>query len=488
MPRETRLTTSLLTDSLAGLKPTLSCAPANAGHALSWELRREAERVLEWAGLELDDWQESFLFESLRADDDGRWAAMEVGCIVPRQNGKGTIEEARQLLGLFVFGERLQIHTAHEFKTCAEHFLRVKGLVEGSDDLFRQVKIIRTGAGEQGIELKTGERLKFLARSRTSGRGFSADTLYFDEAFELPVTTVGSVLPTLSARRNPQLWYLSSAPHFESESLHALLKRAESDDPGSLFLRAWESDPDTRPDDVEAWWRVNPAMGIRIDESFVRNEMRTLCATPEGVAEFTRERLGIREGGDGEAGVVSYSRWLELEIPAPSQITSPTWGLAVAPDGSWASVGSAGRLPNGDLYVDNVKFDAGTGWVQEYLTDLLARKKSAIRIDPADSAGAFIRPLREAGVEVIEVESRAYQQACGELLSAIGDKRVRHIGQSCLNRAVAAAGRRDVGKEGGWVWVRPGAVDISPLKAATLALSGVEARRAPRIHTYKGEL
>jgi hypothetical protein len=65
--------------------------------------------------------------------------------------------------------------------------------------------------------------------------------------------------------------------------------------------------------------------------------------------------------------------------------------------------------------------------------------------------------------------------------------RVRHINQTPLNMSVAAAGRRDVGKEGGWVWVRPGAVDISPLKAATLALSGVELKRKPRIHVWKGD-
>lgn len=468
-----------------GTPPTLSCGPRNAGRELSSALERDLRRVLGWAGFELDDWQESFLFEALRTDDDGRWAAMEVGCVVPRQNGKGGILEARQLAGLFVFGERLQIHTAHEFKTCAEHFLRVKSLIEGSDDLFRHVRIIRTGAGEQGIELKTGERLKFLARSRTSGRGFSSDTLYFDEAFELPVTTVGSILPTLSAIRNPQLWYMSSAPHFESDSLHALLKRAESDDPGSLYLQAWESEADTRSDDVDAWWRANPAMGIRIDEDFVRNEMRTLCSTPEGVAEFNRERLGIREGGDGEAGIVPYALWESLVIPSPTGLSSVNFGLAVDPSGAWSSVGSAGRLPGGDLYVDNVKFEAGTAWVQKYLEDLYSRKRLPIRIDPADAAGAFIRPLTEAGVEVVEVESRTYQQACGELLSAVNDKRVKHLGQASLNRAVAAAGRRDVGKEGGWVWVRPGSVDISPLKAATLALSGVQARRAPRIHTLQ---
>lgn len=469
-----------------GLLPTLSYEPSGS-EALSPELQDEIDEVLGWAGLILDDWQRSFLLGALRTGYDGKWAAFEVAGITPRQNGKGAIQEARQLIGMFVIGERLQVHTAHEFKTCSEHFLRVKGLVEGSSKLRRQVRIIRTGAGEQGIELHTGERLRFLARSRSSIRGFSADAVYFDEAFELPVATMGSVLPALSARPNPQAWYLSSAPQFTSDFLHSLLKRAESPDPGALFLRAWENDADARPDDVEAWRRVNPALGMRIEESFVANEMRTLCSTPEGVAEFKRERLGIREGGDGSAGIVSQARWAELAIVTPPRIDSVTYGLAVAPDATWASVASAGRLPGGELYVDSVHFQQGTSWVVGELTNLYQRKRLPIRIDPSGSEGAFIRPLKDAGVEVIEVASREYQQACGELLAAVDAGKIRHLNQTALNLAIAAAGKRDVGKEGGWVWVRPGAVDISPLKAATLALSGVELKRKPRIHAWKGD-
>jgi hypothetical protein len=171
----------------------------------------------------------------------------------------------------------------------------------------------------------------------------------------------------------------------------------------------------------------------------------------------------------------------------PSRVDSVSFGLAVASDATWSSVGSAGRLPSGDLYFDSAKFEKGTAWVLEYLVDeLYPKRKLPIRIDPADSAGSFIRPLREAGVEVIEVGGREYQQACGEVLAAVEGKRIRHIDQEALNKAAAAAGKREVGKEGGWVWVRPGAIDISPLKAATLALSGVELKRKPRIHTYQG--
>jgi hypothetical protein len=116
------------------------------------------------------------------------------------------------------------------------------------------------------------------------------------------------------------------------------------------------------------------------------------------------------------------------------------------------------------------------------LIDLFGRKRKPIRVNPAGPEGAFVRPLLEAGVEVEEVGGRDYQKACGELLDAVKNGQLRHLGQRTMDTAVAVAGRRDVGKDGAWVWARLGDTDISPLAAATSALSGVKKqRRAPRI-------
>lgn len=460
--------------------PTLSVAPKGAV-APSSDVEVDVERVLRWAGLVLDDWQESLLFESLRPQSDGLWAAGEVCVVVPRQNGKGALMEARQLVGLFVLGEKLQVHTAHEFKTAYEHFRRVKGLVEQSDELFEQVRIIRTGAGDQAIELHSGERLRFLARSKSAIRGFSADVVYFDEAFELPIETVGSVLPALSARPNPQVWYCSSAPHANSEFLHSVLKRADVGDTDRLLLRSWENDRDVVLDDVEAWRRANPALGIRIDEDFVHGEMETLCATPAGIREFKRERLGVRESLS-ESGIVDLQAWHALSVD-DVQLSKPCYGLSVAPDGRWSSIGAAGRTRDGLLYVDNVRMLPGTGSIVAAVAELCKRKRTPIRVNPAAAEGAFIQALTDAGVEVVEVDARSYQQACGAFLAAVTNGELRHPDDVPLDRSVAAAGRREVGKEGAWVWEHPANdVDISPLSAATLALSGVA--EAPKFFVY----
>src|SRR5690606_25094336 len=126
---------------------------------------REAIELAAAAGLVLDPWQQYCLIHGLGERGDGKWAAFECAIVVSRQNGKGGIFEARCLAGLYLFGEQLILYSAHEFKTAQEMFLRIQNLIDNTDWLRRRVKRIRTSHGEEGIELLTGQRLRFVARS-----------------------------------------------------------------------------------------------------------------------------------------------------------------------------------------------------------------------------------------------------------------------------------------------------------------------------------
>jgi len=237
------------------------------------------------------------------------------------------------------------------------------------------------------------------------------------------------------------------------------------------------------PEDRAAWLRANPALGVRIEESQLAEDFRIL-----GPALFAREHLCVWDPYPGaEGGFLPVDQWEGLVVKDPGSMSMVCFGLSVSSNGSAAVVASAARLSSGDLYIDTVEERTGTDWVIPYLVDLYGRKrKIPIRINPSAPEGAFARPLTEVGVEVIQVTPRQYQQACGEVLDTIKNGTIRHLGQSSLNRAVHAAQRRDIGKDGGWVWADPvSGVDIAVLKAATLALTGVTARRPPRIHVYE---
>jgi hypothetical protein len=138
-----------------------------------------------------------------------------------------SVLEARELAGLYLFDEALILHSAHEFKTAAEAFRRILSLIQNTPDLDRLVQRIRTSHGDEGIELRSGQRLRFVARSTGSGRGFSGDCVILDEAYRLPNSAMAALLPTMAARPNPQLWYTSSAPLpiEESDTLRRLCKR-----------------------------------------------------------------------------------------------------------------------------------------------------------------------------------------------------------------------------------------------------------------------
>ena len=206
------------------------------------------------AGLELLPWQQIVLRNALGEKHD-RWAAFEVGLVVPRQNGKNVVIMARQLAGLFLFGEELQVHTSHRFKTTRAAHRDLVRLIEGVPDLKSEVQAAPTSTENTAIILRNGNRIEFLARQGGSGRGLSGDTVYLDEAFNLSTETVSDLMPTLSARPRPQLWYTSSAGMESSEVLSALRERVLSapEDEKTLAYFEWSAQLDQFEwDSVEA--------------------------------------------------------------------------------------------------------------------------------------------------------------------------------------------------------------------------------------------
>lgn len=442
----------------------------------------EAVDLAASAGLLLDDWQADTLTDALGERPDGTWSAFEVGLIVPRQNGKGAVIEARELAGLFLFGERLILHSAHEFKTAQEAFRRLLGLVEGTDDLRRRVSRIRTSHGEEGIELFGGQRLRFVARSTGSGRGFTGDCVILDEAYALTAEEMAALLPTMSARPNPQLWYTSTPPKDPAAMLTSLRSRGASADEGRLayFEYGAEGPVDAIDlDDRRLWADTNPALGIRISEEFVANERDALKAA---VAEFARERLGVWPPSvDGEWQVITEAAWSARADPESTLVDPVALAVDVTPDRSWAVIGAAGAREDGSLGVEVIDHRRGTGWVGTRMKTLTERwKPCAVVVDAGGPAGSLLADLEKAlrrGMEVTKPSAREAGQACGALWDGLcGDTpTVWHLDQAPLNTAVAGARKRPLGDA--WAWDRRSvSVDISPLVAVTLAAWGYATR------------
>lgn len=426
----------------------------------------EAIELASLAGLQLDKWQSWLLTEMLQQDKGGRWSAFEVAVLVPRQNGKGGLLEARQLAGLFLNGEQLQVHTAHEFKTCFEHFLRIVSLVENTPELDAKVQRIRRGAGEQAIELKTGERLRFLARTSASGRGMSGDTVYLDEAFALTPEIMGALLPTLSAVPNPQVVYTSSHPKFEQRVLWELVQRGRQGGSPRLLYADWGNEPGVDATCHTAIARANPAFGIRITPEFVAAEREAMRSFPE---EFLRERLGVLLEVELSA-VIPLDVWRSC-IDEGSMPAAGVPALSIGPGMRWAALGFAGRRDDGRLHVELVRHGRGTDWVVEAAKNATADTGHPLMVDPKSPTAGFVDRLRSAGVPVVEVSQADFVQGCAALQADALSGVLRHLGQPMLFEAVSGAEIRSVGET--WAFsARQSTVDITPLLAVTLAAIG----------------
>ena len=309
--------------------------------------------------------------------------------------------------------------------------------------------------------------MRFVARSRGSGRGFSGDCVILDEAYNLGPEAMGALLPTLSARPNPQIWYTSSAPMATSVQLHALRRRALGGGSDRLAYLEWSAPEDADPCDPSAWALANPALGFRIASEFVSAELDAMPAT-----EFGRERLGIPDPEQGEViPAIPAAVWASLADPTSEWGGAPVGVADVSPDGRGSRV-LCGVRADGRRHVELVDNRAGTGWVAGRRAELSDRW--GVTVWARDPAG----PAVELEGDWRDLSTREYAEACSGFVRAAVDPGVDVAEQfvwrssedleSAVLMALRSAVRRERG-DGALVWTRrKSGLDISPLVAMTL--------------------
>lgn len=461
----------------------------------------EAIALARSAGLILDGWQQDLLTDGLGELPNGDWAAQEVGQVVPRQNGKGSIFEARELAGLILFGEKLIIHTAHEVKTAMEAFRRVTDLFTNIDDLRRRVKRINNQNGEEGIELLTGQRLRFLARSKGAGRGFTADCLIWDEAYALTEMQVEAQMPMLSAIANHQIWYGSSPPlnSVDGAVLMRLRKRAQAiarmglkdslvfydwgrQDIDLSMLKELQRVGELNLDDLAHAYAANPAMPHRVTERTVLKERKAM--SDEG---YARERLCFwPKDLAADYQLISEENWL-ARLDAASKITGDyVLSCAVSVDRKRGAIAAAGYRSDWSAHVEVTSnahvVDArpGTAWIPHRLAEIVARRKPrVIVIDAGAPQGSLIGDCERLKLEITKMVTGEVAQGYGQFYDGVqgedeAGRDVWHIGQPELTDAVAGAVTRQMGPAGTTWDARNALVDITPLRAASDALYGLK--------------
>lgn len=451
----------------------------------------------ESAGIYLLPWQKYVVRNALGERADGRCAASRVSMWLPRQNGKNAVIEVIELYWLFIAREPLILHSAHEYKTCQEAFLRLRSRIMSAPHLDRLVKRYWNANGEQGIELKWeagGARLRFIARSRGSGRGFSAGKHVNDEAQELTAEQVAAIMPTLAAQDDPQIWYLGTPPDRQDAWCYGLREDGEKGD-GRIAHFDWGADIDPEdPDDIRSamsdidlWYATNPSLGYLISEETVAEE-----ATVSGLGDrFITERLGawkrrLTSGGDQ---VIPDDTWEHLVDAASKRGKDKpiVFAIDVTPSREYACISSYSLRDDGTGHVEVIDHRKGTGWLVDRLATLSQRWDPLMVVaDLKGPVSSLIVDLEKAGITRPKNNEAPHRGAlvaptvsevaagCGMFLDHVNNNQLRHIGQQQLTSAVRGARTRQLGEA--WAWARRvSTVDISPLVASTLALWGYHA-------------
>lgn len=466
----------------------------------------EAVEVCKLAGLTLDPWQELTLTHALGELPNHKWAAFEVALVVPRQNGKTLLSIARELVGLFLLGERLIIHSAHQFDTSLEAFRDLCQIIEETPDFDAQVKKISRSHGEEGIELKNGQRLRFRTRRKGGGggRGFTADCLIMDEAMILDGTMIGNLLPTLSARPNPQVWYCGSAVdeevHEEGIVLTRLRERAKeaiesSGGSSKESLAFFEfglpgvDHPDKVSEEVaqdpHSHWRANPSTNIRITPEHMQREQKSMDART-----FAVERLGVGawpDPKDTSLRPISPAMWAACQDKQSEPEDPLGMCFEVSEDRRFAAIGIAGHRSDQLDHLEVVEYREGTNWVVDFVERLLGRHNFIEVVAGATTpAAALVPDFQARGIEVRLLSTSEEAAACGMLYDGVVQQTIRHLGNQEERAAIAGSIRRKLNER--WAWSRnDSTVDISPLVSITNALwslrSGDEG--TPEVHSIR---
>ena len=349
-----------------------------------------------------------------------------------------------------------------------------------SPKLRRHVAEIKTALGREQIILKSGARIKFLARTRNGGRGQHGDLLIFDEAQELDETAQGSFLPAISASLNPQTIYVGTPPGPDAVGtvFRALRKRALD---GEAKKAAWFEFSVPEIGDVKdpaRWAATNPALGRRIQFSTIEGEAEQL--DPD---TFARERLGwwspeITERLDY---AIDRTAWEACASEDEKPEGKTAYGVKFSADGSAVCLCGAVIPKEGPARVSLLEMrpsGQGLTWLADWLNDRYG-KASCVVIDGRNGVDVLVERIKDtwrAKNSVIRPAAKDVIAAVSGFTNSISEGTLTwYKPQTVLNESAVTAVKRPIA--GGFGF---GGDNSLPVEACALALWGAKiSRRDP---------
>lgn len=432
----------------------------------------DAAKILSIGGLILDPWQSDILDDWMARTPSGKWACKTCAGSVPRQNGKTALISGRTESGMVLFNEQV-IYTAHLQKTATETFEEMASFFD-TKALRKYLKDIKTALGREQIILKSGARVKFLARTRNGGRGQHGDLLIFDEAQELDSDAQASFIPAISASLNPQTIYVGTPPDPNAEGtvFRGIRDKALK---GETKTTAWFEYSVKEIGDVtkrERWAQANPALGRRILLSTVEGECEQM--DPD---TFARERLGwwTPVAVQKVEYAIPEKTWDACASEALKPEGKTAYGVKFSPDGSEVALCGAVEDADGIIrisLIDRRPTGQGTQWLADWLNER-SKKACCVVIDGRNGVDVLIDKIshiwRFKG-SIIRPSVKDIIASVSMLTDALNEHKLTwYSKQIDLRDSAITSTKRPI--SGGWGF---GGDNSIPIEACSLAMWGVK--------------
>ena len=432
----------------------------------------DAVKLLSIGDLILDPWQSDAMDDWMAISPSGKWVCKTCGLSVPRQNGKTGLLAGRSESGMLMYNETV-LYTAHLQKTATETFEEMANFFD-SPKLRKYIKDIKTALGREQIILKSGAKVKFLARTRNGGRGQHGDLLIFDEAQELDDDAQASFIPAISASLNPQTIYAGTPPdpNITGDVFRRIREKTINGETKATSWLEFSVDEIGDVHNQKRWAATNPALGRRILLSTIEGESEQMDADT-----FARERLGWWTPIATER--VDYAINKDLWDACVSDESKPegktAYGVKFSPDGSVVSLCGAVIDENGKIRISLID-KRSTGEVTQWRADCLNdryKKASCVVIDGRNGVDVLVDKIKDTWKyknSVIRPNTKDVIGAVSMLMNDLSEKTITwYSKQVVLRDSALTSTKRSIG--GGWGF---GGDDSTPIEACSLALWGVK--------------
>lgn len=430
----------------------------------------DAAKLLLIGGLRLDPWQTDVLCDWMAMTDDNKWISTTCGGSVPRQNGKTLLVAGRVEAGMLLYNETC-VYTAHLQKTATETFEEMAAFFD-TPKLKKYVKDIKTALGREQIILKSGARVKFLARTRNGGRGQHGDLLIFDEAQELDENAQASFIPAISASQNPQTIYVGTPPDPQCVGgvFRTIRDKAIGGETTSTSWFEFSVEDIGDVSDKKRWAATNPALGRRILLSTIESEFEQM---PKDT--FARERLGwwTPVATNAVDYALDSESWDSCASDDPKPDGKTAYGVKFSADGSEVCLCGA-VIPDDGVarisMIDRKSTGVGTQWLADWLNQRY-NKACCVVIDGRNGVDVLVDKI--AGTwkyknSVIRPSTKDVVAAVSTLVDDVNTQNLTWFRQQdALRDSAINSTKRPIG--GGWGF---GGENSTPIEAASLALWG----------------